>query len=329
MLLAALLIAAVIWLIREGRDRRYVGSSVDPAFGTGSGADERVPLVRHEVTPVEFVPPDDIRPAQIGVLVNFRARPRDVTATIVDLAVRGHLRIAIPQEAGNIESDWKLTRIRSGGVNGNLLPYERFLLDAVFVHAGEVWRRELRVIMEPRMVILQREIVDDAMASNWFAERPDTRRRLFFRRGAAMIMGGLALTWLLGQTTHDAAILGVPVIVAGVLVQLGGFFAPRRTAKGFARLRRVEGFRHFIVESEGPRANLTERDGLFSEYLAYAVVFRATARWARMFGVLQGNAPDTSFWFGALGPIDTEGLVRALDGFVTTTTGTLASPRRT
>jgi hypothetical protein len=88
----------------------------------------------------------------------------------------------------------------------------------------------------------------------------------------------------------------------------------------------VEGFRRFIVESEGPRANVAGRDGLFSEFLGYAVVFGATERWAQAFGAV-GKALDTSLWFGSLGRLDAEGLVRTLGGFVSSTTDTLASRR--
>ena len=49
--------------------------------------------MREAETPVEFVPPDDLRPGQLGTLVDFKANPLDVTATIVDLAVRGYLKI--------------------------------------------------------------------------------------------------------------------------------------------------------------------------------------------------------------------------------------------
>ena len=43
--------------------------------------------------PVEFVPPDGVLPGQVGTLVDEHANLVDVTATIVDLAVRGWLTI--------------------------------------------------------------------------------------------------------------------------------------------------------------------------------------------------------------------------------------------
>ncbi len=58
---------------------------------------------------------------------------------------------------------------------------------------------------------------------------------------------------------------------------------PRRTAKGYAVLRHVDGFRRFIDESEKERAQFAEKKNLFSEYLPYAIVFGATEKWAHAF----------------------------------------------
>ncbi len=41
----------------------------------------------------EFGPPEGLRPAEVDLLLHAVARPRDVAATIVDLALRGFLRI--------------------------------------------------------------------------------------------------------------------------------------------------------------------------------------------------------------------------------------------
>ena len=51
---------------------------------------EAVPLGEGDAeAPVEFAPPEDIRPGQIGTLIDERANVIDVTATIVDLAAVG------------------------------------------------------------------------------------------------------------------------------------------------------------------------------------------------------------------------------------------------
>ncbi len=47
----------------------------------------RLPIV------VQYEPPDGLSPAEAGTLVDYQADMRDITATMVDLAVRGYLRI--------------------------------------------------------------------------------------------------------------------------------------------------------------------------------------------------------------------------------------------
>ena len=42
---------------------------------------------------VQYEPPDSLTPAEAGTLMDNSADMRDITATLVDLAVRGHLRI--------------------------------------------------------------------------------------------------------------------------------------------------------------------------------------------------------------------------------------------
>ena len=60
-----------------------------------AGRDER----EHQTIVPEFEPPEKARPAEIGVLVDESADTLDVTATIVDLAVRGYLTITeVPKE---------------------------------------------------------------------------------------------------------------------------------------------------------------------------------------------------------------------------------------
>ena len=91
--------------------------------------------------------------------------------------------------------------------------------------------------------------------------------------------------------------IGMPVIVAGIVLIVGSRWMPRRTAKGYAVLRHVDGFRRFIDESEKERARFAEQKNLFTEYLPYAIVFGATKKWARAFEGLDGEPPDTSIWY--------------------------------
>src|SRR5207249_7559347 len=114
-------------------DRRVAGGSpVDIAFGSdpGGAGQQPVPLFEHGIYPVEYAPPEGIKPGQVGTLIDETANPLDVTATIVDLAVRGYLRIEEISKTGWFgKPDWWLVKLKAGE---GLLPYEVRLFDGLF-----------------------------------------------------------------------------------------------------------------------------------------------------------------------------------------------------
>ena len=323
-----LLVAVVAGFARlawaTGRDRRFAGSAVDAAFATG-GPEERVgPSLRPfgVETPVEFVPPDHLRPGQVGTLVDEAANTLDVTATIVDLAVRGYIRIdEIPKHGWFGKPDWTLTRLRDG--DDDLRAYERLLLDGLFEDGAQVDLSELRNTFATRLHGVQDALYDDAVEQGWFVGRPDRVRLRWRVIGGAALGASLVVLVLLAAFTH-LGLVAVPLVVGGVLLLAGARSMPRRTAKGTGVLRRVEGFRRFIDESEKERARFAEQQHLFSEYLPYAIVFGATAKWARAFAGLDGELPAPS-WYGGQGAFTAVGFSHSIDGFAVTTAGTMTS----
>lgn len=314
--------AAMAW--RTGRDRQFVGSAVDAAFAT-EGQEEPVPPSFHGMggteIPVEFVPPDGLRPGQVGTLVDEAATTLDVTATIVDLAVRGYLRIDEIEKKGWFgKPDWTLTKLKEGD---GLLSYERSLLDGLFQSGNEVKLSALRNTFATRLHKVQDALYDDVVAEGWFLARPDKIRLRWRVIGWIAFSVSLIVLVLMAALTH-VALLAVPLVVGGLLLVLGAKRMPRRTAKGTGVLRRVQGFRRFIDESEKERARFAEQQHLFSEYLPYAIVFGATERWARAFAGLDRELPQPD-WYGGQGVFTALAFSHSIDGFAVTTAGTITS----
>jgi len=316
-------IVALVW--RGGRDRRFIGSPVDVAFGSDSGKDEPVPIGSGRDVPVEFEPPDKLRPGELGTLVDAAANPLDVTATIVDLAVRGYLRIEeIPKEGWLGKADWNLVQTKEP--DDKLHSYERTLLNGIFESGSrpDVKLSELRNTFASKLHEVEEELYNDAMKRGWFVRRPDKVRIFWTVMGVLATIAGIAILVVLAVFTH-VALLGVPLAVAGLLLLAVAHWMPRRTAKGYGVLQRTRGFKRFIDESEKERARFAERHNLFSEYLPYAIVFHATDKWARAFAGLDGQLPETGGWYVSPNPFTLAAFTASMDGFTTTTAGTIAS----
>jgi len=320
-LLALFALIAIFLVWKFGRDRRFAGSAVDAAYGNDGGSEVAAPMHEAE-TPVEFAPPDDLRPGQLGTLIDFEAGPLDVTATIIDLAVRGYLKIEELDKAWYQRThDWKLTKVENPA---ELQRYERTLYDGLFKDGDEVNLSDLHNQFAERMTKVREQLMADAVAKGWFSRKPGTVKVLYRLLGIVVIAIGIALTVLLAANTH-AGLIGIPVVIGGILLFGAARWMPHRTAKGYAVLRHTLGFKRFIDESEKRRAEFAERKNLFSEYLPYAVVFGATKKWAKAFADLGDEAPDTSSWYLSQHPLDYALFSSAIDGFAVTSSGTLTS----
>jgi uncharacterized protein (TIGR04222 family) len=307
---------------RSGRDRRYLGSPVDVALGNETGVDEPAPLFADRAVPVEFEPPDRIRPGQVGTIVDEVANPLDVTATIVDLAVRGYLRIEELSKQGLFgKPDWNLVQTKEP--DGKLVPYESMLLDALFAGRSEVKLSDLKNTFASHLRAVQSALYQDVVERGWFRRRPDHVRAMWVGVGVvAVVLAGLAT---FGLAQLQLGLLGIPLVVSAIVLLAAAHWMPRRTAKGRSVLVRTLGFRRFIDESEKDRAQFAERANLFSEYLPYAVVFGATEKWARAFAGLDGQLPDTGGWYVGTHPFTIASFNSSMDHFTTTTAGTIAS----
>ena len=313
-------IGFAIW--RTGRDRRWRGGQVDQVMGNATGEAQTVPLFEGGASaPVEFAPPGDLRPGQIGTLLDERANTLDVTATIVDLAVRGFLLIQeIPKEGLFGKPDWTLIRLEES--DDELLPYERKLLNGLFKDGTEVTLSSLRNTFAERLKGVEESLYVDAVTQGWFTARPDKVRTSWNRRGWLLLIAGIGLTFVLARWTHWG-LLGLPVIVAGLLLVWFDRFMPARTPKGTATLRRVRGFRTVIETAETNMARWAEEENVFTRFLPYAIVFGCTEKWAKAFEGL-AREQDTS-WYLSPRPFVYAEFADSMDGFAVSSGGMLAS----
>jgi hypothetical protein len=93
---------------------------------------------------VNYSPPDGMSPAELGTLVDNSADLRDITSTLVDLAVRGYVGIEEVHDKHMFglfsTSDWRFHLLNDSTTG--LQTHERRFLDALFSGAddGPVWR---------------------------------------------------------------------------------------------------------------------------------------------------------------------------------------------
>jgi uncharacterized membrane protein YgcG len=315
-------LGVTIW--RRGRDVRFRGSQVDQVMGGPVDAEtQAVPLFERNVDVVEFAPPEDLRPGQVGTLVDEEANTLDVSATIVDLAVRKYLVIEeMPKTWMLGKADWNLRRLPEPE-GDHLLPYETKLRDGLFEDGDQVELSELRKKFAERLKKVKDALYDDMVSRKWFLRRPDRVRQTWVVIGSLALSAGIALTIVLATFTK-LGLLGIPFALGGLLLLIAAKWMPARTAKGTAMTRRVNGFRIVIEKAEEHMSKWAEQENVFTRFLPYAVVFGVTDKWAKAFESL-GQLPSDTTWYVSSRPFVYAQFADSIDSFAVTTSGTISS----
>lgn len=286
------------------------------------------------VAGTEFEPPDGVRPGQIGTLIDEQADVIDVTATIVDLAVRGYLLIEEEDRAVTGRLDWTLRRLDRPQVD--LLPYERILLDALLTAPDGGGRdavklSELGGTFATKLAQVRSAMYEDVVKQGWFARRPDTVRSRWTIGGIAITVLGIAATVALALTT-EWALAGLALIIAGAALAYGGQYMPAKTARGATVLAHTIGFRAFLERGaipDGDAVASRQRIALFSRFLPYAVVFDAVPKWAETVKDAgeRAEGADNLYWYEGPAEWDLSKFAESMRTFTLATSGSISQSR--
>jgi len=269
---------------------------------------------------------DDIRPGHVGTVADERVDPIDVTATLVDLAVRGHLVITeLPRETEFARTDWEIKRVE--GISDGLRPFEQQLLDGVAPPAGSVRVSELASRVQESIGGVQNALYDEMVSNGWYERRPDDTRDRWTQLSLAALIISVVLTGVLAAFT-TFGLVGLALI----LVSLGMVFVaqemPSRTAKGAALLGGLGALRSDLLSH--PTDQMPPGDELkeISEVLPYTIVLGGVDRWLDAVAASDVDQHPDSYdlsWYHGPENWHLSDLPHSMRNFVTTVSGSLFS----
>jgi uncharacterized membrane protein YgcG len=306
----------------HGRDRRFTSMY----YLTDDPREETRPLFSRDPIVIEYKPPENLRPGQMGLLLDETANTLDVTATIVDLAVRGYIHIAEIPSQGLLSGifgrkDWQLERIKHD--TADLLEYEIVILNGLFATGSSVKLSDLKTKFYTHLNRARESLYKDAARRKWFPGRPDSTRSRWRLIGFLVAALGVGGAYLLGNQ-FGLAIVGLPVVLGGIILMFMASSMPRRTALGSEMLRRTLGFRQYVATAEKDRHDFNERENIFAAYLPYAIVFHCVDKWARAFRDID-VAAATQGWYSGSGHFESTQFSRNLQGFSSQVSSTIVS----
>jgi uncharacterized membrane protein len=260
---------------------------------------------------VEYEPPDNLRAAEVSLIMNQKIQPKDIAATLIDLAIRGFIKIR-EVKTGNIfkSTDYELIKLKDfDNPEEDLRDYERELLRIIFIPRTE---KELlsSVSSYPTVCLsslkksyLSSEIIEKIYSKlpylEYFVIDPQKVTKKWLSIGVTII----AISYVLFEFNifHLSGFSPfLSLLISGVLFLIFSPFMPKRNKKGTETYWKILGFKEYINTAEKYRAQFYEKEKIFEKYLPYAIVFGLTKEWARAFEGIYTTSP--SWYEGDFGP---------------------------
>ncbi|NLA29878.1 MAG: DUF2207 domain-containing protein [Propionibacterium sp.] len=272
-----------------------------------------------------FVLLENLRPGEVGTLTDERVDPVDITATVIDLAQRGHLTIIqLPHANVNTNIDWTFER-REG--SDDLQGYEKILLDAIAPLDGEaVTISQISGVLDETVREVQDAIYDEVVAEGWFAARPDQVRNTWGRVGAVALGISIVALGLLAYFAN-LGLLGLVLVGLSVGLIWVSQQMPRRTPKGTSLLSGLQVLSMTLATHPTDRLPPDDLYAEISRVLPYAIVLGGLDRWLKALAEADDDPgvpdPDDLGWYRAPDNWQLSDLPFSIESFITVLHGTL------
>ncbi len=283
----------------------------------------RDPKGRGVIVPYYDVP-DDLSVGEVSFLINEKLPNNDLSAMIIQLAIKGYLKIKQTQKGKLFrKSKYVFYKLDSNKQQKPLTSEEKILLDKLFslgsnnqVSSGQLAYNFYKYIPE-----IKKEIVKSVLKKQYFSEDPTKVFKFWFKISGLIAFISYFAIMFFGFLTFYS------LLVSSIIVFLFAFFMPKYTQKGIETKEKLDGFKLYLKTAEKDRIkfhNAPEKNPeIFEKFLPYAMVFGVEKEWAQQFEDIYNQATD---WYEGVGnkAFSSVALVNNLNSFSSMANSTLS-----
>jgi hypothetical protein len=231
-------------------------------------------------------PPDDISPAALYALVYGKMALKGITATLIDLANRGCLRVIEKDRKGRLTpyKIYSFQKLWDYDDHLSLKEHERLILSSLFTTQETVILEKLRDTFRRNIPRINRVVWNELTKGGYITKSPrDIKRKHTFRGLLILALGFFSLGIL-----HAA---GIAFLLTGLVMIAFGRHISYETKKGKDAKWQALGFKKYLSESESDLDDdLTPE--VFVNYLPYAILFGLDKEWVKCFVNIQEHPPE-------------------------------------
>ena len=245
----------------------------------------------------QYEPPKGMCPAEAGTLLDDTIHPRDITSTIVDLAVRGYIKIEEKVDTFLVfhHKDYLFHLLKPREQWGpDLTPHERVMLENIFLSGTGTRLSDLKNRFYTVIPIVRQDIMSALKSKGIYLLDPESANGYSIAAGVAIAILVVAVQVMGWMNLFNS----IPLLIGSVLISalIWWLFARQMTAKTIAGARAriaVLGFQEFMNRVDADRIKRMPPD-TFEKFLPYAMALGVEHHWAQAF---DGIIKDPPSWY--------------------------------
>ncbi|MBC2855147.1 DUF2207 domain-containing protein [Cetobacterium sp. 2A] len=248
---------------------------------------------------IEFYPPDDMTPTEIGYYIDGRLDSKDFTSMVFYWASKGYLKInVIPKNGIFSKEDFEIEKLKN--LESDKSDFQKYLFDALFLYSDTSSKVKLSSLKDKFYTHIQKASkifeIDIIMAHRELYDEKSLQIGNCMRAFPIFIILTIfGYVWFTGILP----IIQIPISIISIAgIFLIASITKRRTEYGENILGRVLGFKRFLITAEKNKLEmlLEENPEYFYDILPYTIVLGVSDKWADKFKDLVTTPPT---WYSA------------------------------
>jgi uncharacterized membrane protein YgcG len=236
-------------------------------------------------------PPDDRLPAEADILLEEKASPRDIMATLVDLARRGVIRM---QPTGG---DFLFERVRRDAAG--LKTFEAALLDKFFDGKSKRHLSSLTYHFSSALKRLYDQMYQEIVRAGDLTLNPEKFKSSLLAVSTTVFWVGMPALVALFLLTRNG---WLAIVDAVVILTVSALFSAMylkikvgKTRHGAQSAAKWAAFKRYLIHIER-YTQVKAAQEQFEKYLPYAIAFGIEQGWVKKFAAVDTPAPT---WYAA------------------------------
>ncbi len=249
----------------------------------------------------EYQPPKNLSPAEVGLLNDYSVDSRDLTATLIDLAVRGYIRIHDNEtKTLGVFKNRTFALELINEKTASLKHHEKSLLQAIFKQMVKGTSQDISAINRTEMYAavtsIKSRMKNTLTKEHGLIEESPARAKF-------IVWGVVIMAFILFVPMASAGWgWATGTVVAGIVALVSAIFMTRRSHAGVEVYEKIRGLKLYMDTAEKDRLRMMQSVDrpfaepshtveLFEKLLPYAVALGVEKSWARQFENIYHEPP--------------------------------------